>query len=927
MAFQLGIAAGGFTSGLRSGWQMGRDMTGAFNEAFAARDANEEVDRARRQQETPLSDYAALAARTGIPEARLRETFPTFDGMSREDIQTGLNRLYGETQRPAAPAPTATEPVLQGGIPLRAPVVREDLPPITQGNIAPAVPGKPAAAPAVRDPYAGREGEPGTASMGKRHEAAYDATDLSGKPPSTTAPMAAAPGDALEGGIPAVPGTSGRNRPVAAGEETMRRSFGGLTDRILGGNARPGGGVDPMRSLGGNETPGLPLPGVDRGTGATPPPVQRATPDSVDKTKARTTAEQVEIDQNTAAAQRAGAGRPGGDKPPGDAPAPAAAPSAPGQPATPGQPRNFYDVQGIQEVGQNGQDTDRRNPRSSAMGPRQFIEGTWMEYARANPERFQGMSEQEILARRSSHEESLRASQWLAGRNAATLQQAGLPANDATVGVSAFVGGAGAVAVLRAAPGTTVEAALRQGGISERTVRLMTTAHPEFKTMTTDALMADYTRRYGTGTSYQGGPTQPGVERTTTTAQGQQTVAPPDAPPAMQNRWTVTMGRDGTLSLREGPSEPREYDIIRMRAMADGLARRGDARWADYAERANQMRTALRTEQSEEIQRGILRASVNGMDGLTRYLRDHHLLADGVSPRASTFRTADGTTMHRLSYAGMDIDGHTPGEVAMRISVMMGQNPQMVFRQLDHMAARTLDRDRFNEITRSNRVQEGQQDRRLNISERQTDAQIGFQQRSEERLNIAEGRQGRLADAQIGEIQQRTRRADQQADREEAVQGLQDELQQILRVPAYQRSQEQVDRAQQIATELGIRQPNTMRVIPNNNDPANPTTVNPFMQQAMQGVPTAAPTQGAADNTIQQLRTDSSDAAIAQARQTWQRNFRNGAALFDQMVLPRLQPQRNTGRGGQGLGAARPQAGAGIPPRPGSVVTPDKFAR
>lgn len=906
MAFHLGVALGGSVAGLQKGWELGTTMVNAFNDRAAVEAGNTAAENARAQREAndiAISDTQALAARMQVPVEQVQAALgDNWQSLSREELQTRLNQI-GRTNTAPAQLQGGAQPVLQGGLPLRAPVTREDLPAARPNPMN----GKPGAAPARG--FAGEEGpvEPGSV---KGHESAN-------MPPAVdpgTKPLARGeiaggqePGGGLPGGPPAVPAQDRALRQQQGAAATL---FGIPRRGTTGGVPDPRA-TAPQPTLQGDNIRDLP-PSVDKSGGT-----------------AGTVAKQVEEDM--AASQRQGARLTGGDKPVdeagkfgiGAAPQPgqpAAAAPAQGQPQQ-GQ-RDYYRVLNTSEVGSTGIgiDTDRRNSRSSAMGPFQFTQPTWERYVQANPDRFRGMSPEQALARRSSFEESRNAAQWLANENARVLRGNNLPVNDATVALGAFLGGGGASAVLRASPGTTVEQALLQGGIRESTVRQMTTAHPEFKRMTVDAITADHERRFGTGTTFAGGPAADAPSRTVAAPNGGQTVAPPDAPAAEQNRWTVVMGRDGSLRLREGASshiDDREYDVIRTRAQAMELARRGDPRWQDMAERAQTMRTALRTEQAEDIQRGIMRAAVGGMDGLTRFLRDHHLISDGVTPQMSSQQGPDGSIIHTLSYGGLSFRGQTAGEIGMQMAIMMGRNPEMVFRQLDHVMARGFDRDRLQEAIRGGRVREAQTDRELTLRERtaaNTERRLDRQDtRQDEELGLrraAEERQTRVADETI-------RRERRRGDREDAVQALQDELQELLRVPAYERSDQQQERARQIAQELGVRNPSVIRqgrINPNTGEEG--PAMNPYLQQVEQGRPTLTPNAGSVNSTMQQLEADPSPQNIAAARSQWQRNFRNGAAMFDQMVAPRLQQlqqRRPPARGGQGLGAVRPGAVDTVP--------------
>jgi hypothetical protein len=137
-------------------------------------------------------------------------------------------------------------------------------------------------------------------------------------------------------------------------------------------------------------------------------------------------------------------------------------------------------------------------PRSSALGPNQFLESTFMEFANANPNIFQGMSREQILAERTNPEISRLATQWNASRNAEVLQNAGIPVSDASLGLAHVFGGGGAVRIAQAAPETPIEQVL-----SPAVLR----ANPNFAGRTAGDIVGSFVQSYGG----QQAPAQPGA--------------------------------------------------------------------------------------------------------------------------------------------------------------------------------------------------------------------------------------------------------------------------------------------------------------------------------------------------------------------------------------------------------------------------------
>lgn len=174
---------------------------------------------------------------------------------------------------------------------------------------------------------------------------------------------------------------------------------------------------------------------------------------------------------------------------------PAVPPQAAPQPPSQGSPgRGYYQTLIGQE---SGGDPSARNPRSSAEGLGQFVDGTWLAFAQANPQLFQGMSRDQVMAQRTNPQTNLQAIQWYARQNAQALQQSGFPATDATVALAHGFGYAGAANLLRADPN---ESAARVLG--DAVMR----ANPHLNGMTAGQVVQQFSQRFGTGTSFSDGP-------------------------------------------------------------------------------------------------------------------------------------------------------------------------------------------------------------------------------------------------------------------------------------------------------------------------------------------------------------------------------------------------------------------------------------
>jgi hypothetical protein len=92
-----------------------------------------------------------------------------------------------------------------------------------------------------------------------------------------------------------------------------------------------------------------------------------------------------------------------------------------------------------------------KNKHSSATGPAQFLDATWLDMIRAyRPELAKGRSRDRVLALRRDAKLTREMTRRFAERHAAMLARRGLPVTPATVYLAHFAGGAGAVAILTA---------------------------------------------------------------------------------------------------------------------------------------------------------------------------------------------------------------------------------------------------------------------------------------------------------------------------------------------------------------------------------------------------------------------------------------------------------------------------------------------
>lgn len=107
-------------------------------------------------------------------------------------------------------------------------------------------------------------------------------------------------------------------------------------------------------------------------------------------------------------------------------------------------------VERIISAESNG-DPDAKDKRSSATGPGQFLNETWLDMIRVDrPDLTRGRSENEILELRRDEKLAREIITRFAERNTTMLRQRGLPVTAGTLYLAHFAGGAGAIAILSA---------------------------------------------------------------------------------------------------------------------------------------------------------------------------------------------------------------------------------------------------------------------------------------------------------------------------------------------------------------------------------------------------------------------------------------------------------------------------------------------
>jgi hypothetical protein len=113
-----------------------------------------------------------------------------------------------------------------------------------------------------------------------------------------------------------------------------------------------------------------------------------------------------------------------------------------------------------------------KNSRSSATGPAQFIDETWLDLIRAyRPDLIRGHNRADLLKLRQDPKLAREITMRLVERNTAMLRRRGLPVTAGTIYLAHFAGGAGAAAVLSASESADAALVMASADTTKRTKR------------------------------------------------------------------------------------------------------------------------------------------------------------------------------------------------------------------------------------------------------------------------------------------------------------------------------------------------------------------------------------------------------------------------------------------------------------------------
>lgn len=195
---------------------------------------------------------------------------------------------------------------------------------------------------------------------------------------------------------------------------------------------------------------------------------------------------------------------------------------------------------------ESGGNPNATNPNSSASGPGQFIDSTWLATVRAHRPDLADKSDAEILGMKTDPALGRQMTEAYAQDNQAILSKASVPVTPGSTYLAHFAGPGGAVKVLQADPGTPVGQILGDAAVK---------ANPFLRGMTAADLQAWADRKMGSAPA--AAPAQPQQVAQATPApqqvplsipQGQAPVFPQAAPQAAQ-----VPGGGGDFSVPQAP--------------------------------------------------------------------------------------------------------------------------------------------------------------------------------------------------------------------------------------------------------------------------------------------------------------------------------------------------------------------------------------
>jgi hypothetical protein len=230
-----------------------------------------------------------------------------------------------------------------------------------------------------------------------------------------------------------------------------------------------------------------------------------------------------------------------------------------------GSPQAFQMEEFLDQLmeAESGGRLDRKNPRSTALGPFQFIESTFLVVVNKYfPHEVAGLTERQILARRTEIVFSRRAARAYVIDLISALRNNGLPATKRNVRIAFLVGPSAAVRLLKTAPHRPLRAVLSAHAIAANPFMSGATINKLVQKAAADVSATAAPRRLG-----------PSLDEPAVTAAGLEGGAAPTtalenevaAAVALKRETTATAVAAGlTASKREPVDTPVDLEIDSM---------------------------------------------------------------------------------------------------------------------------------------------------------------------------------------------------------------------------------------------------------------------------------------------------------------------------------------------------------------------------
>jgi hypothetical protein len=184
---------------------------------------------------------------------------------------------------------------------------------------------------------------------------------------------------------------------------------------------------------------------------------------------------------------------------------------------------------------ESGGDANAKNPNSSASGPSQFINSTWLATIKAaRPDLADGKSDAELLALKTDPQLSREMTDAYAAQNQSILQKNGLPVTPGTTYLAHFAGPKGAVSLLQADPNAPAAGLLGEAAVK---------ANPFLKNMTVGGLLAWADKKMG---GSQPAPAAP--------------ASPPKAPVALPSAQAPQPAQQAPQPAQQAPQQAAAAD-------------------------------------------------------------------------------------------------------------------------------------------------------------------------------------------------------------------------------------------------------------------------------------------------------------------------------------------------------------------------------